>query len=132
MNEDPVKIDLPTKSKANIEEAADFGPTLPVNLEQRRKRKDMSGIPDQDRPAKHDATPVEKKESVQPLKSGAKRKFNVSDEVEEEREARPVAVAPDDLRPTRRMAVDKSQPSKESTPAEKPVARIQRDRKSVV
>mgnify|MGYP001575607479 FL=1 len=113
MNEDPVKIDLPTKSKANIEEAADFGPTLPVNLEQRRKRKDMSGIPDQDRPAKHDATPVEKKESVQPLKSGAKRKFNVSDEVEEEREARPVAVAPDDLRPTRRMAVDKSQPSKE-------------------
>ncbi|KFY21524.1 hypothetical protein V493_07337 [Pseudogymnoascus sp. VKM F-4281 (FW-2241)] len=127
MNEDPVKIDLPTISKTDAEEVADFGPTLPVNLEQRRKRKDMNGIPDHDRPTKNEAAPSEKKESVQPIKSGAKRKFNVSDEIEDEREARPVAIAPEDSRHTRRTAVDKSQPSKESAPAEKPVARIQRE-----
>lgn len=127
MNEDPVKIDLPTRSKTDAEEVADFGPTLPVNLEQRRKRKDMSGTPDHDRSTKNDAAPSEKKESVQPLKSGAKRKFNVSDDIEDEREARPVSIAPEDSRHTRRMAVDKSQLPKESTPAEKPVARIQRE-----
>ncbi|KFY35080.1 hypothetical protein V494_06225 [Pseudogymnoascus sp. VKM F-4513 (FW-928)] len=127
MIEDPVKIDLPTRSKTDVEDVADFGPTLPVNLEQRRKRKDMSGIPDHDKPTKNDATPIEKKEPAQPLKSGAKRKFTVSDDVEDEREARPVAVALDDSRPSRRTAVDKSQSSKESTPAEKPVARIQRE-----
>ncbi|KFZ07233.1 hypothetical protein V501_06643 [Pseudogymnoascus sp. VKM F-4519 (FW-2642)] len=127
MNEDPVKIDLPTKSQTDVEEVADFGPTLPVNLEQRRKRKDMSGIPDHERPAKNDAAPCEKKESVQPTKSAAKRKFNVSDDIEDEREARPVSIAPEDSRHTRRTTVDKSQPLKESTPAEKPVARIQRE-----
>ncbi|OBT85513.1 hypothetical protein VE02_05355 [Pseudogymnoascus sp. 03VT05] len=127
MNEDPVKIDLPTRSKTDVEEVADFGPTLPVNLEQRRKRKDMSGIPDHERLVKNDSAPGEKKESVQPMKSGAKRKFNVGDDVEDEREARPVSIAPEDSRHTRRMAADKSQTVKESTPAEKPVARIQRE-----
>lgn len=126
MNEDPVKIDLPARSESDAEEVTDFGPTLPVNLEQRRKRKDMSGMPDNDCPAKNDAAPGEKKESVQPPKSGAKRKFSVSD-VEDEREARPVSIAPEDLRHTRRTTLDKSQPSKESTPFEKPVARIQRE-----
>ncbi|KFY00008.1 hypothetical protein V490_01528 [Pseudogymnoascus sp. VKM F-3557] len=127
MNEDPVKIDLPTKLKTDAEEVTDFGPTLPVNLEQRRKRKDMGGIPDHDRPAQNDVAPSEKKEVVQPPKSSAKRKFNVSDDVEDTREARPVSIAPEDSRHTRRAAVDKSQSSKESTPAEKPVARIQRE-----
>lgn len=126
MNEDPVKIDLPTRSKPDVEEVADFGPTLPVNLEQRRKRKDMSGTSDNDRSTKNDTALGEKKESVQPTKSSVKRKFNVSDDADE-REARPVSIAPEDSRHTRRMAVDKSQPVKESTTAEKPVARIQRE-----
>jgi hypothetical protein len=127
MNEDPVKIDLPTRSKTDAEEVTDFGPTLPVNLEQRRKRKDMSGTPDNDRSTKNDTALGEKKESVQPTKSGAKRKFNVSDDAEDGREAKPVSIAPEDSRHTRRTAVDRSQPVKESTPAEKPVARIQRE-----
>ncbi|OBT69810.1 hypothetical protein VE03_00709 [Pseudogymnoascus sp. 23342-1-I1] len=128
MNEDPVKIDLPTRSKTDAEEVSDFGPTLPVNLEQRRKRKDMSGMLDHDQSTKNDTAPVEKKESVQqPLKSGAKRKFDVCDDIEDEREARPVSIAPEESRHTRRAAIDKSQSSKESTPAEKPVARIQRE-----
>jgi hypothetical protein len=127
INEDPVKIDLPPTSNIETEEPAVLDPVLSINLEQRRKRRDASGGSETRRQSEFSSVEEEKKEIPQPIKSGAKRKFNVSDEQEVEREARPVAISPDDFKYTRRAAEVKPQPNKELVVPEKPVARVQRE-----
>jgi len=127
INEDPVKIDLPPTSNTETEEPAGLDPVLSINLEQRRKRRDASGSSENRRQSEFSSVEEEKKEIPQPIKSGAKRKFNINDEQEVEREARPVAISPDDFKYTRRVTEVKPQPKKELVVPEKPVARIQRE-----
>lgn len=128
INEDPVKLDFPTPS-ADTDETTGFDPALSINLEQRRKRRDVSGSSERRRSSKPDVVEAEDetKQAIQPLKSGAKRKFDISDEGEEEREARLVAISPEEFKYTRKMAEEKSQPFKDPVGPEKPVVRIQRE-----
>lgn len=133
INEDPVKIDLPpTLNTAptlstETEEPAGLDPVLSINLEHRRKRRDDNGSSENRRQSEFSSIEEEKKEIPPPIKSGAKRKFNVSDDQEPEREARPVAISPDDFKYTRRVAEVKPQSKQELAVPEKPVARIQRE-----
>lgn len=104
MNEDPVKIDLPRRSKMEEkEDLSGLDPALSVNLEQRRKKKDSTGASELRRSSRIDEVPQEPvdqgspeiPESVQPskvdgiapkvvevTKTGGKRKLGVREDEE--------------------------------------------------
>jgi hypothetical protein len=126
MNEDPVKIDLPSSLGTNMEEALGLDPVLSVNLEQRRKRKDVAGSLDQKRPSRFEPPPTEEtKAPPATLQKGAKRKFHMRDD--DEIDTKQVAVvSPDDFKYTRKNVDDKPQ-LKESSISEKTTQRVTRE-----
>src|SRR5208282_2312777 len=81
INEDPVKIDFPTKSNTNKEESSEIDPTRTIHLEQRKKRRDSATSLEQKRPSRFEPGPSQPgREGVQSLKTGAKRKLSIRDD----------------------------------------------------
>ncbi|KAK0108443.1 hypothetical protein ONS95_003246 [Cadophora gregata] len=106
VDEDPVKIDLPLRTKKeDSEENTDLDPALSINLEQRRKRKESTSVEPR-RMGKPESTP-DIGEASGPLKTGAKRKLNVRDD-EEPISSRNRPSSPDDFKYTRVTNDDKS------------------------
>lgn len=105
VDEDPVKIDLPRRTKKeDVQEPSSLDPTLSVNLEQRRKRKDSS-ITVEPRKSIEKETVHEIKDTEPSLKSGAKRKLSVRDDEENDRPL--VPPSPDNFKFTRVKEDDK-------------------------
>jgi hypothetical protein len=108
VNEDPIKIDIPSRTSPDQEESTGIDPTLSINLEQRRRRKDSVGVADQKKVGKTDPTLVAApSESVQSLKIGAKRKMSARDE-EEPKMSVKQDVSPDEFKFSRRALDDKA------------------------
>jgi hypothetical protein len=99
VEEDPVKIDLPRRSKKEVcEDKPALEPTLPANLEQRRKRKDSTLPSELERMNKaEDLRPTRDESNC--LKVGSKRKLSVRED--EEVPTRSGASSPDDFKYTR-------------------------------
>ncbi|KAG4430031.1 hypothetical protein IFR05_014483 [Cadophora sp. M221] len=109
VDEDPVKIDLPRRTKMeNNEESAGLDPALSINLEQRRKRKESTGPSEPKRVGKPESTTHGIREASGSLKTGAKRKLNVRDDEESENSSRTRPSSPDDFKYTRVANEDKS------------------------
>ncbi|KAL5321737.1 hypothetical protein ACEPPN_009700 [Leptodophora sp. 'Broadleaf-Isolate-01'] len=110
VDEDPVKIDLPRRTKKeDNEESTGLDPTLSINLEQRRKRKDITGPSEPKRVGKPESTTTHGiREASGSLKTGAKRKLNVRDDEEPENSSRTRPSSPDDFKYTRVANEDKS------------------------
>lgn len=105
VDEDPVKIDLPRRTKKEeIEEPSSFDPALSVNLEQRKKRKDSTISVEPRQSNIHETLPGSKDTELS-LKSGAKRKLSVRDDDENDRPR--VPPSPDDFKFTRVKEEDK-------------------------
>lgn len=99
VDEDPVKIDLPRRTKKDEnEEPQALDPTLSVNLEQRRRRKDSTAPSELSRLSKVEE-PQASREGTTSVRIGAKRKLSVRED--EEVPARPEAASPDDFKYTR-------------------------------
>lgn len=84
VDEDPVKIDLPKKdhSKTNADDSG-IDPSLAINLEQRRKRKDNGSVGESRRSSRSEP-PLGDSEAGTLLKAGAKRKLSVREDEEVE------------------------------------------------
>ena len=104
VDEDPVKIDLPSRERKERKEGGKehggLDPSLSINLEQRRKRKDSIGSTDPGRASKSESTTFAKEASVS-LKSGAKRKLGVREDDEGRIHAPEIDKSPDDFKYTR-------------------------------
>ncbi|KAG0652889.1 Shugoshin [Hyphodiscus hymeniophilus] len=99
VDEDPVKIDLPTRPKRHEpEELSSLDPTLSVSIEQRRKRRDSSVSSDSRRSSNVDPGT---KETATSLKTGAKRKLSVRDDEEQTSVAKPAVDNLDEFNFTR-------------------------------
>jgi Shugoshin C terminus len=123
VDENPVKIDLPKRtSKDEIEELSGLDPTLSINLEQRRKRKDGAGSSESRRASKVEGSHV--REATGSLKTGAKRKLSVRDDDEPNLPVPPSS--PDDFKYTRVVNEDKAK-NKLLPQTEKPAGRITRE-----
>lgn len=121
VDEDPVKIDLPTRLKTDThEDLASLDPALSVNLEQRRKRRDSSSSAESRRSSKVEPTPATK-ENMAPLKTGAKRKLSVRDDEEHETATKPAESSSDEFKFTRVVSEDraKSKPVSQERPGSK-------------
>ncbi|CZR53047.1 uncharacterized protein PAC_02925 [Phialocephala subalpina] len=104
VDEDPVKIDLPRRpKKEEVEEPAGLDPTLSINLEQRRKRKDSTILLDTKQSSQESLSDT--KDAEVPVKIGAKRKLSVRDDEENERPR--VPPSPDNFKFTRVKEEDK-------------------------
>lgn len=126
VDEDPVKIDLPTRPKKNEhEDLSELDPALSVNLEQRRKRRDSSSSLDSKRASKVQPAPVTK-ESAGPLKTGAKRKLSVRDDEEQETVTKPAEFSLDDFKFTRVASEEKTRNKPMSQP-ERSGSRVARE-----
>lgn len=77
-DDDPVKIDLVSRPKSNLDENLDLDPVLSVNLEQRRKRRESGGAPEPKTDRISDEGVAQPSQSL--LKTGAKRKLSVRDD----------------------------------------------------
>jgi hypothetical protein len=124
VDEDPVKIDLPkrTQNEEN-EELLGLDPTLSMNLEQRRKRKDSTGSSESRRSTKVEI-PHGVREAAGSLKTGAKRKLSVRDD--DERDLPAVPSSPDDFKYTR-VANEEKAKNKALLQTEKTAGRITRE-----
>ena len=127
INEDPVKIDLPTKSDTNKEENSEIDPTRSINLEQRRKRRDSTAPPEQKRASRFEPGPSQSgREMAQSLKTGAKRKLSAREDEDGASNTKPTETSPDDFKYTRRTLEEQPQP-KTSGVAEKQTSKTQRE-----
>jgi hypothetical protein len=105
--EDPVKIDLPKRTRKNeLEDLTELDPALSVNLEQRRKRKDSLGCTEPKR-ANNVQASQGTQEKAASLKTGAKRKLSVRDDEEPEPASRITQKSPD-FKFTRVVGEDKA------------------------
>ncbi|KAL3425799.1 shugoshin c terminal domain-containing protein [Phlyctema vagabunda] len=87
VNEDPVKIDLPTRTRDDEEkDSSELDPALSINLEQRKKRRDSGSISEFKKSAARESS-TEEKDSSASRKSGAKRKLSVRGDDEDTRSA---------------------------------------------
>jgi hypothetical protein len=127
VDEDPVKIDFATRSrKENNDEPTSLDPTLSINLEQRRKRRDSSTISDVKRSERSELQGG--REAAGSLRTGAKRKLSVRDDDEPEGLSKSHPASPDDFKFTRVVNEGKSktktlsQPEKLSTKFSKDLA----------
>jgi hypothetical protein len=119
VDEDPVKIDLPKKkTRAESEESSPLDPTLSVNLEQRRKRKD-STVPSEIKLSTNPEISRPTKDEQALLKIGSKRKLSVRED--EEGQTRPGADSPDDFKYTR--VASEERPRNKSQPLSQELAR---------
>lgn len=99
INEDPVKIDLPTKLDINKEEDPEIDPTRSVHLEQRKKRRDSTAPSEQKRPSRFEPGPTHPgKEVAQSLKTGAKRKLSIRDEEDGVGNTKPAEISLEDFK----------------------------------
>src|SRR5579862_1109589 len=57
INEDPLKIDFPSKSDVNKDETPEIDPSRSINLEQRKKRRDSAAPLEQKRPSRFEPGP---------------------------------------------------------------------------
>lgn len=81
--EDPVKIDLPSRTRTDDDEGlTSLDPAMSINLEQRKKRKDIVGGGESRKARVETAQPI--LETTGALKVGAKRKLSVRDDAEPE------------------------------------------------
>jgi Shugoshin C terminus len=124
VDEDPVKIDLPKRTpRDENEELSGLDPALSINLEQRRKRKDSTGLSESRR-----ASTVEVshgvREAAGSLKAGAKRKLSVRDDDEPTLPVPPSS--PDGFKYTKVASEDKGK-NKVQPQTEKPAGRITRE-----
>jgi hypothetical protein len=127
INEDPVKIDLPTKSDTNKEENSEIDPARSINLEQRRKRRDSAAPPEQKRASRFEPGPVQSgREVAQSLKTGAKRKLSTREDEDGAINAKPTETSPDDFKYTKRTIEEQPQPKTSGT-AEKQTSKTQRE-----
>jgi hypothetical protein len=125
INEDPVKIDLPTKSDTNKEENSEMDPARSINLEQRRKRRESTAPPEQKRSSRFEPGPSQSgREVAQSLKAGAKRKLSTREDEDGASNAKPTETSPDDFKYTRRTSEEQS---KTSGLAEKQTSKTQRE-----
>jgi Shugoshin C terminus len=124
VDEDPVKIDLPKRTqKDENEELSGLDPALSINLEQRRKRKDITGSSESRRASRLEP-PHGVREAAGSLKTGAKRKLSVRDDDEP---ALPVPPSsPDDFKYTKVVNEDKAK-NKLLPQSDKPAGRITRE-----
>ncbi|KAF4637635.1 hypothetical protein G7Y89_g467 [Cudoniella acicularis] len=101
VDEDPVKIDLPNRSRPiDPEGLSGIDPALSINLEQRRRRKD-SITPNQPSQETNTVSVQESQESKGSLRIGAKRKLSVREDEENENVPKTVDNSPDDFKFTR-------------------------------
>lgn len=127
INEDPVKIDLPTRSDTNKEENSEIDPARSINLEQRRKRRDSTAPPEQKRASRFEPGPSQSgREVAQSLKTGAKRKLSTREDEDGASNAKPAETSPDDFKYTRRTIEEQPQP-KTSGAVEKQTTKTQRE-----
>jgi hypothetical protein len=123
VDEDPVKIALPKKGRnEDSEDLSGLDPSLSINLEQRRKRKDSTGPSEAKRSSKVEAQ-LGVREAAGPLKTGAKRKLSVRDDDEHEAPAQPRS--PDDFKFTRVASEDRTKSTQ--APSDKSGSRVSRD-----
>ena len=107
VDEEPVKIDLPTRPKKDShEDLSELDPALSVNLEQRRKRRDSSSNSESRLSSKVEPESVEK-ESTRSLKTGAKRKLSARDDEEPEAATKSTEFSLDGFKFTRVVIEDK-------------------------
>jgi hypothetical protein len=113
VDEDPVKIDLPTRPrKPEPEDFSALEPALSVSIEQRRKRRDSSIGSESRRSSKTELAPeVATKESTGSLKTGAKRKLSAREDDEHGTGANPVEHSLDDFKFTRVASEDRAKPA---------------------
>jgi hypothetical protein len=122
VDEDPVKIALPKKGRnEDKEDLSGLDPSLSINLEQRRKRKDSAGPSEAKRSSKVEAQ-LGVREAAGSLKTGAKRKLSVRDDEEHEAPAQPRS--PDDFKFTRVASEDRTKSTQ--VPSDKS-GRVSRD-----
>lgn len=127
INEDPVKIDLPIQSDTNKEEHADIDPARSINLEQRRKRRDITAPQEQKRASRFEPGLSQSgKEVAHSLKTGAKRKLSTREDEDGASTMKPAEISPDDFKYTRRT-VEEQPHSKTSGAAEKHSTKTQRE-----
>ena len=127
INEDPVKINLPSRTEKDTEESQDIDPALSINLEQRRKRKDSSGSQAPKKPSRFEPSLSSAgKEVAQSLKAGAKRKLSIRDDDYGMSTAGHAETSPDDFKYTRR-ATDDQQSNKVPTAADRTITKTSRD-----
>ncbi|KAI9055620.1 hypothetical protein LZ554_000564 [Drepanopeziza brunnea f. sp. 'monogermtubi'] len=120
VDEDPVKIDLPRRTKnQDVVDTINLDPTTSVNLEQRRKRRDSSGLLDQERAGKPESSTTGLCETTGALKKGAKRKLGVRDDEETDASSRSCASSPDEFSYTR-VANEDTSKTKSVSPPERP------------
>ena len=123
VDEDPVKIDLPTRSKkSEPEDISALDPALSVSIEQRRKRRDSSVSWESRRSSKIEATPIAK-ENTASLKTGAKRKLSVRDNEEHGAVAKPTESSIDEFKFTRVASEDRAKSMPQSERSGSKVAR---------
>lgn len=121
-----MKIDLPTRTrKEDNDEPTSLDPTLSINLEQRRKRRDSSISSDLKRSEKPESSHG-LREAAGSLKTGAKRKLSVRDDEEHEPLNRSRASSPDDFKFTRVAGEEKSK-TKGISETEKLTTRFSKD-----
>jgi Shugoshin C terminus len=121
INEDPVKIDLPTKGDTNKEEISDIDRARSINLEQRRKRRDSTAPPEQKRASRFEPGPGQSgKEAAQPLKTGAKRKLSTREDEDGASNTKPTETSPDDFKYTRKTIEEQPQSNASGAAPSKP------------
>ncbi|TVY17869.1 Shugoshin [Lachnellula arida] len=108
VDEDPVKIDLPKRGRKNdLEDLTGLDPAQSVNLEQRRKRKESLG-PNEPQHTSNTQATQEPQANTGSLKTGAKRKFSVRDDEEQQPVSQPIQQSPDDFKFTRVSSEDRA------------------------
>jgi hypothetical protein len=120
VDEDPVKIALPKKGRnEDSEDLSGLDPSLSINLEQRRKRKDSTGPSEAKRSTKVEVQ-LGVREAAGSLKAGAKRKLSVRDDDEHEAPVQPRS--PDDFKFTRVASEDRTKSTQ--VPSDKSGSRV--------
>lgn len=126
VDEDPVKIDLPSRpKKGEPYDISGLDPSLSVNLEQRRKRRDSAGGLESRGASKIEPTQAAQ-ESTGSLKTGAKRKFSVRDDEELEVTAKPTDTSLDEFQFIRISSEDRAR-NKPVSRSEKSASRVARE-----
>ncbi len=120
VDQDPVKIDLPRKTKNyDSEEVAAPDPVLSINLEQRRKRKDSIAPMDTTQASKIDGI----REAAGSLKAGAKRKLSVREDEETQGPVTVGSTSPDDFKYSKVAVEDRTR----SKPASQSNSKVEKE-----
>ena len=126
VDEEPIKIDLPTRLKRNEhEDLSELDPVLSVNLEQRRKRRDSSSGSEGRRSSKVQPSPATKDNTVS-LKTGAKRKLSVRDDEERGVATKELESSVDEFKFTR-VANDDKKREKQTSQSERSGSKAARE-----